>query len=309
MILTVKHLVKTYPVQRTLSKTILGRGYGKKEKKTVLKGLNLELEAGVYALLGPNGAGKSTFMNLITGNLEPDEGEILYDGQPIAEMGSSFREILGFMPQQQGLYENFTAFRFLSYMAALKGMSKEQAKREIPWALDRVHLTKEAHQKIGAFSGGMKQRLLVAQAMMNDPKVLILDEPTAGLDPKERIRIRNVISEIAMGKIVIFATHVVSDIEQIAREVILLNDGEILAKETVDALCERIEGKVFEAEVEQEAFEQMQKRFLVRGVTKRKGKIAVRFLAEEPPQDISASPSPPDLEDVYIYLMRPPRKG
>ena len=188
----------------------LTKSYG---KHMALNQVSLSLTPGVYALLGPNGAGKSTLMNLIAGNIRQDYGKICYDGKTTEALGREFRRILGFMPQQQGLYENFTAYRFLSYMASLKGMSRAKAAKEIEWALEMVHLADNRNQRLGAFSGGMKQRVLMAQAIMNDPEILILDEPTAGLDPKERIRIRNIISEIAMDKIVIFATHVVSDIE------------------------------------------------------------------------------------------------
>lgn len=276
----------------------LTKSYG---KKIALKQVNLHLTAGVYALLGPNGAGKSTLMNLITGNLQQDKGEIRYNQIPIGELGKQFRAVLGFMPQQQGLYENFTAYRFLSYMASLKGMSKEKADKEIEWALEMVHLTKEAHKKLGAYSGGMKQRVLVAQAIMNDPKVLILDEPTAGLDPKERIRIRNIISEIAMDKIVIFATHVVSDVEQIAKEVILLKQGEVVAKAAPDVLCACLEGKVFEVEMTQEELEKAEEGLLVRNLVKRKDKLLVRFLAEEVSDAWRSCCVRPDLEDVYLY--------
>lgn len=274
------------------------KSYG---KKTALKQVNLYLTPGVYALLGPNGAGKSTLMNLITGNLRQDQGEIRYNGKPIGELGKQFRAVLGFMPQQQGLYENFTAYRFLAYMASLKGMSKEKAAKEIEWALEVVHLKREAHQKLGAFSGGMKQRILVAQAIMNDPKVLILDEPTAGLDPKERIRIRNIISEIAQQKIVIFATHVVSDVEQIAKEVILLKKGEVAAKAEPDVLCRQIEGKVFEAEMTQEELEETEGRILVRNLAKKNDGFLVRFLSEEVPERFRGCCVRPDLEDVYLY--------
>ncbi len=276
----------------------LTKTYG---RQIALDHVTLTLTPGVYALLGPNGAGKSTFMNLIAGNLIPDAGEICYDGVPIRELGAKFRALLGFMPQQQGLYENFTAHRFLSYMASLKGMSSKEAESEIAWALGLVRLTAQAHQKLGAFSGGMKQRILVAQAIMNDPKVLILDEPTAGLDPKERIRIRNIISEIAMGRIVIFATHVVSDIEQIAKEVILLKKGRIIADETPDALCGMIKENVFEAELAEEEFERFNKTFLIRNIVKRDKTLFVRFLAEECPRGFCARAVRPDLEDVYLY--------
>ena len=187
----------------------LTKSYG---KHMALNQVSLSLTPGVYALLGPNGAGKSTLMNLIAGNIRQDYGKICYDGKTTEALGREFRRILGFMPQQQGLYENFTAYRFLSYMASLKGMSRAKAEKEIEWALEMVHLADNRNQRLGAFSGGMKQRVLMAQAIMNDPEILILDDPTAGLDPKERIRIRNIISEIAMDKIVIFATHVDSDI-------------------------------------------------------------------------------------------------
>lgn len=201
------------------------KGITKVYKKGAVKALDnfsVTLTPGVYGLLGPNGAGKSTLMNIITDNLNADGGEVVYDGENIKKLGKDYRAVLGYMPQQQGLYDDFTLNRFLWYMAALKGLKKKEAKEKITQLLETVNLTDAAHKKLGSFSGGMKQRALIAQALLNNPEILILDEPTAGLDPKERIRIRNFISEIAEDKIVLISTHVVSDIEFIAKEIILL---------------------------------------------------------------------------------------
>ena len=208
------------------------------------------LEPGIYALLGPNGSGKSTLMKIITDNLKADSGEITYtsdDGvtENVLKMGVRFREKLGFMPQYPGLYPNFTIERFMWYMAALKGLSKEKAKEDIPEILAAVELDDVARRKIGALSGGMKQRLALAQAVLGDPEILILDEPTAGLDPKQRIAVRNYISKIAFNKIVIIATHVVSDIEFIARDIIMLKKGVIVDNAPPYELTSKIDGKVW----------------------------------------------------------------
>ncbi|MBR6336398.1 MAG: ABC transporter ATP-binding protein, partial [Ruminococcus sp.] len=195
---------------------------------TALDHFSYTFTPGVYGLLGPNGAGKSTLMNLITDNLKPTSGSISFDGQETAKMGAEFRRLIGFMPQQQGVYPSFTLERFLWYMAALKGMKKPDAKADIERLIGLVNLADARKKRLGGFSGGMKQRALIAQAMLGDPKIVILDEPTAGLDPKERIRIRNLIAEIAFEKIVIIATHVVPDIEFIAKEVLLMSKGRII---------------------------------------------------------------------------------
>ena len=208
------------------------------------------LTSGIYALLGPNGSGKSTLMNIITDNLKADSGEITYTSdegitENVLKMGVRFREKLGFMPQYPGLYPNFTVERFMWYMAALKGLPKEKAKKEIPEILAAVELDDVPKRKIGALSGGMKQRLTLAQAVLGDPEILILDEPTAGLDPKQRIAIRNYISKIAFNKIVIIATHVVSDIEFIARDIIMLKKGVIVDNAPPHELTKKKEGKVW----------------------------------------------------------------
>ena len=205
--------------------------------RRALDHISLTLENGIYGLLGPNGAGKSTLMNIITGNLKPSSGKVLWNGKNIRDMGADYRSLLGYAPQQQGLYDTFTGIRFLSYMAALKGISKKEQKGEIQRVLDYVNLTEKACRPIGSYSGGMKQRILVAQAILGDPHLIILDEPTAGLDPKERVRIRENIRNISGDKVILVSTHVVSDIESIAKEIILLREGKIVDQDTVSRLC------------------------------------------------------------------------
>lgn len=266
------------------------------------------LTSGIYALLGPNGSGKSTLMNIITDNLKADSGEITYtsdDGltENILKMGVRFREKLGFMPQYPGLYPNFTVERFMWYMAALKGLPKEKAKKDIPEILAAVELDDVPKRKIGALSGGMKQRLTLAQAVLGDPEILILDEPTAGLDPKQRIAIRNYISKIAFNKIVIIATHVVSDIEFIARDIIMLKKGVIVDNAPPHELTKKIEGKVWNVPCLESEVQSMQDTFRVTNIARddESGNVSLRVLSDEKPSEDSKIVTP-TLEDYYLYI-------
>lgn len=211
----------------------------KYKEKIALNDVSLKLDNGIYGLLGPNGAGKSTLMNIITGNLEPTEGNIKWEGKEVKELGSNYRSLLGYAPQQQGMYETFSGRRFLSYMATLKGIPKSSMEDEINRVLLYVNMVEKSNQKIGTYSGGMKQRILIAQAIIGNPKLVILDEPTAGLDPKERVRIRERIAELSKDKIILVSTHVVSDIESIAKKIILIKTGEIIDYANVRSLCDK----------------------------------------------------------------------
>ncbi len=281
------------------------KNISKTYKKGTVKALDdfsVTLTSGVYGLFGPNGAGKSTLMNIITDNLNADNGEILYDGENIKKLGKDYRTVLGYMPQQQGLYDDFTLNRFLWYMAALKGLKKKEAKTKITSLLEIVNLKESAHKKLGSFSGGMKQRALIAQALLNDPKILILDEPTAGLDPKERIRIRNFISEIAENKIVLISTHVVSDVEFIAKEIILLKSGQLVSHDTCNNLIKEIENKVFEVEINKEELKSFQNNYRVSNLFHNDDKIIVRTVTDNLPENYKVQPVKPTLEDLYLYV-------
>lgn len=213
------------------------------EQKKALDAFSVTFTEGLYGILGANGAGKSTLMNLITDNISRTSGEILFDGTDILKLGKAFRTKVGYMPQQQGFYEQFSGRAFLHYMAELKEIPRKQAKVQVEELLKLVNLDGDAHRKVGGYSGGMKQRLLLAQALLGDPSILILDEPTAGLDPKERIRLRNYIADLGRNKIVLLATHIVSDIETIAGQVVLMQDGKLVRQGSVEELLEEMKEK------------------------------------------------------------------
>lgn len=289
----------------------ISKSYGSNK---ALQNFTAKFEPGIYALLGPNGSGKSTLMNIITDNLKADEGRITYTdngGEPedTLKMGVHFREKLGFMPQYPGLYQNFTVERFMWYMAALKGMEKTDAAMQISQILEAVELSDVPRRRIGALSGGMKQRLTLAQAVLGDsargsPQILILDEPTAGLDPKQRISIRNYISKIAFNKIVIIATHVVSDVEYMARDIIMLKRGVIVDNAPPHELVRKIEGKVWSVSCAEDEVQAMQDRFHVTNIARDEnetGRVILRVLSGDLPTK-GAKVTAPSLEDYYLWV-------
>ena len=299
-----------------LSINNVSKAYGSNK---ALHHFTADLEPGIYALLGPNGSGKSTLMNIITDNLKSDEGEILFSdgGEPenILKMGVRFREKLGFMPQYPGMYPNFSIERFMWYMATLKDIGshlkgkakREYIKNEIQTILKAVELDDIPRRKIGALSGGMKQRLALAQAVLGNTSVLILDEPTAGLDPKQRIAIRNFISRIAFDKIVIIATHVVSDVEFVARDVIMLKKGVIVDNAPPAELVRKIEGKVWNLPAPEGEVVELQQKYRVTNITRddKTGDAILRVLSDNEPESTggkSATTVAPTLEDYYLYV-------
>lgn len=281
------------------------RKVSKSYQRSTVKALdnfNMIFSPGIYGILGPNGAGKSTLLNLITNQFSPDNGEILYNGQDINELGGDYRDKIGFMPQQQEVYKDLTGRRFLWYMAALKGLSATETREIIDSLLETVNLTKDADNRLETYSGGMKQRILIAQALLNDPEILILDEPTAGLDPRERIRLRNFISTIALNKIVLIATHVVSDIEFIAKEILLMKQGRLLKQDTPVGVISEMKGKVYEAIVSSDILPKIQENYKVCNIMTTIDGIQVRFINETDTflGDIQAKKVTPNLEDVYL---------
>ena len=289
----------------------ISKSYGKNK---ALVDFCAELEPGIYALLGPNGSGKSTLMNILTDNLKADSGKILFEEngkeENILSMGTRFRSRLGFMPQYPGMYANFTIEQFMWYMASLKdigaGMKRKEKKAyvkgEIERVLTEVELLDISERKIGALSGGMKQRLCLAQAVLGDPSVLILDEPTAGLDPKQRIAVRNFISRIAFDKIVIIATHVVSDIEYISKQIIMLKKGVICDNASAKELVAKINGKVWLATCEESEVDSLRSQFEIVNIVKsEEGGATLRIISDIKPLR-SARETEPTLEDYYIYV-------
>lgn len=273
----------------------ISKSYG---KFLAVEDINLELEHGLYGMLAPNGAGKTTLIKMITTLLFPSEGEILYDGIPIQKMGEKYRDLIGYLPQQFGYYKNNTPLQYLDYLAALKNLPKQGLREKIGELLELVGLSDVADKKMKKFSGGMIQRVGIAQAMLNDPKILILDEPTAGLDPKERARFRNIISALSKDRIVILSTHIVSDIESIANQVIMIKDKHLYQMDTVANICGLLEGKVYESPVADDDFTDFEKEHLVLSARQEQEFLQVRYYSEKP--EAEAKPCTPNLEDMFL---------
>ena len=288
--------------------------------KTAVDDVSITLTPGVWGLLGANGAGKTTLMRMLAGILRPSSGRILCDGVEIGTLGAAYREKLGYLPQEFGFYPEFTVQDYLEYMAALKGLPRTEAARQIDallervsltevrrkkivkLSLERVSLTEVRRKKIIKLSGGMKRRVGIAQALLNDPEILILDEPTAGLDPGERVRFRNLLSEFAQERIVLISTHIVSDVEYIAAENAVMKAGKIIAQDTTEGLVKQIETKVWQGNIPMEQLARWEHRLRVVNLRNEPdGTVTLRYLADAP-QLPDSIPAQPRLEDLYLWL-------
>lgn len=268
--------------------------------KIAVDNLTITLNNGVYGLLGPNGSGKTTLMRVLADVLNETKGRIYVNGRDKKNMGEEYRDLIGYLPQDIGFYSNFTAEKFLYYVAALKGIEKRDAIEKINELLALVNLEEDRKRKIGRFSGGMKQRLGIAQALLNDPKILILDEPTAGLDPNERIRFKNLIASLSRNRIVILSTHIVSDIEFLANDIIIMKDGKLLEKNTASKLTEKIRGKVWTLEVDEDEIDIFNKEYKVANTWLEEECIKVRIVSDKKPGDLAVLQEP-NLEDLFLY--------
>lgn len=280
-----------------LSLDRLTKQYG---SKIAVDQVSADLTPGVYGLLGANGAGKTTLMRMLCAILESTSGEVLLDESEVISMGADYRNLLGYLPQDFGYYPNYTAKEFLHYIAALKGLPREKARKKTKELLEITDLASVAGKKIKTFSGGMKQRVGIAQALLNNPKILILDEPTAGLDPKERVRFRNLISDYADDKIVILSTHIVSDIEAIADKVFLMKKGQFILQGSVPELTAKADGKVWEMTVSQKESRKYLETMAVANVRHENGQVVLRILSDRKPAE-NAVPCAATLEDLYLY--------
>ena len=271
-------------------------------KFTVLEHVSLEFQPGVYGLLAPNGAGKTTLMKMLTTLAFPTEGEILWSGTEIRGLGAAYRQQLGYLPQQLGFYPHYTPNQYLSYLSALKGLDGKTAGERIPKLLDLVGLSEVADKKMKKLSGGMVQRVGIAQALLGNPKILILDEPTAGLDPKERGRFRNILSGLSKDRIVILSTHIVSDVENVANQLILLKDRQVYREDTPKNLCRSMEGRVFEITVPEEEVEAFGASHLILAQRQEGERVSLRFTDGNIPA--GAVPAVPTLEDAFLAIYR-----
>ena len=270
------------------------------KNKIAVDRFSIKLEPGVYGLLGSNGAGKTTLMRMICDIQKPTSGQIKYNGTDIKKLGEDYRQVLGYLPQDFGYYPDFTAYDFLMYIAALKGISKEKAEIRANELLQIVNLEKKKKQKVKTFSGGMKQRLGIAQAMLNNPKILILDEPTAGLDPKERVKFRNLISSFSKDKIVILSTHIVSDIEFIADKIIVMKNGTRILTGTPEELLRNLRGSVWKCiAYNKKEVEMLNKKYCIINIHQEKDMTELRIVSETKPTQ-NAVNIEPNLEDLYL---------
>ena len=274
----------------------IGKEYG---DFTALRKINLHFENGIYGLLAPNGAGKTTLIKMLVTLIQPTSGHILYNGQPILSLGENYRELIGYLPQQFGYYKQYSPKQYLTYLAALKGMEKGEVEKRIDNVLELVALSEVKNKKMRKFSGGMIQRVGIAQALLSDPKIVVLDEPTAGLDPKERARFRHLLSELARDRVIIISTHIVSDIESVANKIIMIKNKELLHSDSVSTICSTLQGKVFETVLAYEELAVFRQKYLTLEEKQENGKMVVRFMAEQK-IDEAWQPVIPHLEDVFL---------
>ena len=275
----------------------LTKQYG---SKIAVDCVSATLKPGVYGLLGANGAGKTTLMRMLCAILESTSGEVLLNGKEITSLGADYRNVLGYLPQDFGYYPNYTAMEFLMYVAVLKGIPKDMAKKRANELLEVVGLSNVANKKVKTFSGGMKQRVGIAQALLNNPGILILDEPTAGLDPKERVRFRNLISSLAENRIVILSTHIVSDVEYIANEILIMKNGELIQHGSPEEILKPIEKCVWECDVSRKEAEELELNYVTANLKHNNGAERLRIISQEAPCRTAWNVDP-TLEDLYLY--------